>query len=73
VDFPGEALSRPRFPLPMYSQIMAVVAAPIAMQSAFPLGVGILLVIVLLGVLATVGYFIGREYVNGHWNRRDWN
>jgi hypothetical protein len=52
---------------------MAVMAAPIATQSAFPLGVGILLVTVLLGVLPAVGYFIGREYVNGHWNRRDWN
>jgi hypothetical protein len=48
-------------------------AAPIAMQSAFPLGLGILLVIVLLAVLATVGYLIGREYVNGRWNSRDWN
>jgi hypothetical protein len=52
---------------------MAAMGTPIAMQSAFPLGVGILLVIVLLGVLATLGYFIGREYVSGHWNRRDWN
>ena len=62
-----------RFPLLMYSSIMAAMAAPMAMQSTFPLGLGILLVIVLLAALATAGYLIGREYVNGHWNGRDWN
>jgi hypothetical protein len=44
-----------------------------AMQSTFPLGLGILAVVVLLAALAATGYFIGREYVNGRWNRRDWN
>jgi hypothetical protein len=57
----------------MYSSIMAVMAAPIAMHSTVPLGLGILVVIVLLAALAAIGYFIGREYVDGHWNRRDWN
>jgi hypothetical protein len=57
----------------MYSSIVAVVAAPIATHSTFPLGLWILLVIVLLAALARLGYLIGREYVNGRWNRRDWN
>jgi len=48
-------------------------AAPIATQSTVPLGLGILMVIVLVAALAAIGYFIGREYVNGRWNRRDWN
>jgi hypothetical protein len=52
---------------------MAVIAAPIAMQSTFPLGLGILVVIVLLAALVATGYLIGREYVNGRWDRRDWN
>jgi hypothetical protein len=57
----------------MYSSIMAIIAAPIAMHSTVPLPLGILVVIVLLAALAATGYFIGREYVNGRWNRRDWN
>jgi hypothetical protein len=52
---------------------MAVIAAGIGTHSAFPLGLGILVVVVLLAVLAVTGYLIGREYVNGHWNSRDWN
>jgi hypothetical protein len=52
---------------------MAVMAAGIGTHSTFPLGLGIFAVVVLLGALAAVGYFIGREYVNGHWNSRDWN
>jgi hypothetical protein len=52
---------------------MAVTAAPIAMQSTVPLGLGILVVIVLIAALAAIGYLIGREYVNGRWNMRDWN
>ncbi len=48
----------------MYSLTMAVLAAPIAMHSSHPVGVGILLVVVLLAVLAAAAYFIGREYVN---------
>jgi hypothetical protein len=52
---------------------MTVMAAPLAMQSAFPLGLGILVVVVLLATLATLGYLIGREYIKGRWNSRDWN
>jgi hypothetical protein len=48
----------------MYSPIMAVIAAPIALQSARPLSLSILVAIVLLAALAAAGYFIGREYVN---------
>jgi hypothetical protein len=69
----GTPADRHRFPLLMYSSIMAVIAAPIAMHSTVPVGLGILVVIVLLAALAATGYFIGREYVNGRWNRRDWN
>jgi hypothetical protein len=54
-------------------RFMAVIAAPIAMRSTFPLGLGILVVIVLLAALVATGYLIGREYVNGRWDRRDWN
>jgi hypothetical protein len=43
---------------------MAVLAAPIALQSVRPVGVGILLVLVLLVGLAAVAYIIGREYVS---------
>jgi hypothetical protein len=57
----------------MYSSSMAVMAAPIAMQSTFPVGLGIFVVVVLLAALAAAGYFIGREYVSGRWNSRDWN
>jgi hypothetical protein len=52
---------------------MAVMAAGIGTHSAFPLGLGIFVVVVLLAALAATGYFIGREYVNGRWNSRDWN
>jgi pimeloyl-ACP methyl ester carboxylesterase len=51
----------------------AVIAAPIAMHSTVPVGLGIFVVVVLLAVLAATGYFIGREYADGRWNRRDWN
>ncbi len=47
----------------MYSSTMAVVAAPMAMHSTHPAGLGILLVIVLLAALAAAAYFFGREYV----------
>jgi Ni,Fe-hydrogenase I cytochrome b subunit len=57
----------------MYSSIMAVIAAGIGTHSAFPLGLGIFVVVALLAALAATGYFIGREYVTGRWNRRDWN
>jgi hypothetical protein len=49
---------------PLYNPGMAVLAAPIALQSVRPAGVGILLVLVLLVGLATVAYIIGREYVS---------
>jgi hypothetical protein len=51
---------------------MAVMAVPIAMQSAFPVGLGIFVVVALLAAVVTLGYLIGREYVNGRWNSRDW-
>jgi hypothetical protein len=43
---------------------MAVLAAPIALHSAHPVGLGILVVIVLLAALAAAAYLIGREYVS---------
>ena len=52
---------------------MAVTAAGIGMHSAFPLGLGILIVVGLLATLTVTAYLIGREYVNGRWNSRDWN
>ena len=52
--------------------VMAVIAAPIAMQSTVPASMSILAVIVLLAALATAGYFGGREYVNRRSNRRNW-
>jgi hypothetical protein len=68
IDCPNEALSRHRFPLLMYSSIMAVIAAPIVTHSALPSSLGILLVIVLLAA----GYLIGRNYVSTRSNRRNW-
>jgi hypothetical protein len=55
----------------MYASIMAVIAAPIAMQSTYPVGLGILVVLVLLAALAAAGYFGGREYVNRRSNKRN--
>jgi len=56
----------------MYSSAMAVTAAPIAMQSAFPLGLGTLVVIIFLAGLAAAGYFIGCWYIDGRPSRRNW-
>ena len=56
----------------MYSPIMAVIAASIATRSTFPVGLGILVVIVLLAALVAAGYFGGREYVSRRLNRRNW-
>lgn len=56
----------------MYSSIMAVIAAPIAMRSTVPASLAILVVIVLLAALLAAGYFIGREYVNRRLNGRNW-
>ena len=56
----------------MYSSIMVVVAAPIALHSTRPLGLAILVVVVLLGALAAAGYFIGRMYVSGRFDIRNW-
>jgi lipopolysaccharide export LptBFGC system permease protein LptF len=63
---------RHRFPLLMYSPIMAVIAAPIALHSSRPASLSILVVIVLLAALGAAGYFGGREYVNRRFNRRNW-
>jgi hypothetical protein len=55
----------------MYYRSMAVLAVPIAMQSARPVGLGLLLLLLLLVGLAAVAYVIGREYVNiGRGDRR---
>jgi uncharacterized integral membrane protein len=51
---------------------MVVVAAPIALHSTRPLGLAILVAVVLLGALAAAGYFIGRMYVNGRFDIRNW-
>ena len=59
---------RHRFPLLMYSSIMGVIAAPIAMHSTVPASLAILIVILFLIALLAAGYFGGREYVN----RRNW-
>ena len=56
----------------MYSPVMGVIAAPIALQSSRPLSLAILMVIVLLAALGAAGYFIGREYVSRRLNRRNW-
>lgn len=56
----------------MYCSVMGLIAAPIAMQSAFPVGLGILVVIAGLVAVIAVGYFIGREYVNRRLHRRHW-
>jgi hypothetical protein len=48
----------------MYYPSMAVLAAPIALHSVRPVGVGMLLVLVLLVALGAVAYIIGREYVS---------
>lgn len=56
----------------MYSSVMAVMAAPIAMHSSFPLSLGILVVVVLLAALVVAGYFIGRMYVDGRFDIRNW-
>jgi hypothetical protein len=51
---------------------MAVIAAPIAMQSTYPVGLGTLVVIIFLAGLAAAGYFIGRKYLETRPNRRNW-
>lgn len=56
----------------MYSSVMAVIAAPIAMQSTYPVGLGTLVVIIFLAGLAAAGYFIGRRYLETRPNRRNW-
>jgi lipopolysaccharide export LptBFGC system permease protein LptF len=56
----------------MYAPIVAMIAAPIAMQSARPVSLTILMVIVLLAALAAAGYYGGRMYVNKRFNRRNW-
>jgi hypothetical protein len=73
LTFPSDPLGWRRFPLLLYSSIMAVMAAPIAAQSPFPVGLGIFAVVVLLAAVVTLGYLIGREYVNGRRNSRYWN
>jgi hypothetical protein len=45
---------------------MGLIAAPVAMRSAFPVGLGIAVVVAGLVAVIAVGYFIGREYVNRH-------
>jgi hypothetical protein len=56
----------------MYCSFMGLIAAPIAMQSAFPVGLGIVVVIAGLVAVIAVGYLIGREYVSRRLNRRHW-
>jgi hypothetical protein len=56
----------------MYIAVMAVIAAPIAMQSTFPLGLGTLMVIVFLAGLAAAGYFIGCWYVDSRPSKHHW-
>jgi hypothetical protein len=63
---------RHRFPLLMYSSLMAVLAAPIAMQSTYPVGLATLVVLIFLAGLAAAGYFIGRRYLETRPNRRNW-
>ena len=63
---------RHRFPLLMYSSIVVLIAAPIALHSSRPLGLAILVAIVLLAALTAAGYFIGRMYVNGRFDIRNW-
>jgi uncharacterized membrane protein len=61
---------RHRFLLPMYSSIMAVIVAPIAMHNT---GSSLaILPILFVIVLLAAGYFAGREYVNRRLNRRNW-
>jgi hypothetical protein len=64
---------RHRFPLLKYSSIMTVIAAPTALRSTYPASLAILVVAVVLAVLVTAGYFIGRQYVNRRLNRRNSN
>ena len=68
----ARTLLRHRFPLLRYSSVMAVIAAPIAMQSTYPVGLGTLVVIIFLAGLAAAGYFIGRRYLETRPNRRNW-
>ena len=53
----------------MYSSVMA---AGIGTHSSVPLSLVILMVIVLLAVLVAAGYFIGRMYVDGRFDIRNW-
>jgi hypothetical protein len=55
----------------MYSSLMAVLAAPIAMQSTYPVGLGTLVVIIFLAGLAAAGYFIGLKYLETRPSRRN--
>lgn len=55
-----------------YSPSMVLIAAPIALHSARPLGLTILVAIVLLAAITAAGYFIGRMYVDGRFDIRTW-
>ena len=68
----ARTLLRHRFPLLRYSSVMAVIAAPIAMQSTYPVGLATLVVLIFLAGLAAAGYFIGRRYLETRPNRRNW-
>ena len=70
--FPNEALSRHRFPSLEYCSVVGLIAAPIAMQRAFPVGLGIMVVIAGLVAVFAVGFLVGREYVSRRPNRRYW-